>query len=396
MNNIDFIVKKNTKKSNLNISRDQVYTYHYSNKTSVFSGITLRDMIEHTNYVSAHHRQSVPIQYQFSHKNIKIADKLTYILTECFFYDLIVNKHRNIRIFFEPENDITTNGIFTSALTHLSVYYDKKKFQESFENVFNVHDRHLRKIFRLSSNVKDEYYLSKVFKEIEMFLNAFNFNDVSIAMLAEVCIELIENSLTHAESDCLIDIDITDIHDKYTGEKKQEGSYYGINIVVLNFSNKILPFDVEKKFKEEDINKNVAEADILKYQSIEKAYEVHQPNFNENYKEAFFWCFAAMQKGISGRSHADIGGGTGLYVLLSALIDKSEMVNCYMITGNSFIAFNSDVLFEKEGFIAFNKEKDFINHMPDEDIMKECAIYMPGTAYNLNFVMKDEGDLQYG
>lgn len=385
MKNVNKIINNNPKKSHGNLEKDYYHKYHYVDHSEVFSGVSLRNMIENTNYVINKHKAAIPIHYHFEKKDIKIKDKLTYILTECFFYELITNQNRNVRIFWEPDDEITTNGVFKSSLIHLNKNYSKSSFLEKFEKDFDFENHHFRAIFNLEDNLDDVYNISKIHSEINLFLNLFNLSTDSKRNLSKVCIELIENSLTHAYSDCLIDIDITGSHSKIENDKVLDGDYYGINIVVINFSDKILPTDVQNKIKNSNFQGQ-------EYQDIKTAYNHHKNFFDDNYKEECFWCLSAMQKGISGRGIEYSGGGTGLYVLLDSLIQKSDMDNCYMISGRTFIPFHSDLLVENNNLISFNREKDFINYIPDERNFQECAIHMPGTAYNLNFIMKNEGD----
>lgn len=389
MENINKIPVYNEKKVNNKIYKDHFFTYHYVNNTSDFSGIVFKDMIEHTNYIKSMHKKTVvPIYYEFPNKGINIVDKLTYILLECYFYYLITHENRKVRIFWEPNQDIISDGVFKSSLIHLNKNYNKEKFLSKFLEDFNFKDPHFRKVFTNKSEI-NPYYLSEIQAEIDLFLKFFNLNKDSKDDILQVCIELIGNCLEHAKTDCLIDIDVTSLHEKYSKGEKQQGQFYGINIVLINFSDKLLFTDVKKKIITKK-NHNAEYSDII------KAHKHHSLFFDDEYKEDCFWCIASMQKGISGRDEKNEGGGTGLYILLKSLMDKSDMDVCYMISGNTFIPFETDLIKENENkHIGFNKVNDFINDIPDEVVFRDCAIYMPGTAYNLNFIMKDEGDIDY-
>lgn len=53
--------------------------------------------------------------------------------------------------------------------------------------------------------------------------------------ISEICAELIGNTFEHAKSDCLIDIDLTDSHNKEEKGVVVDGEYKGINIAIVNF-----------------------------------------------------------------------------------------------------------------------------------------------------------------
>lgn len=384
MNNINKLLSSNKAQRNSSWERDTKYTYHYNSFDARFTGHNLRDMIEGINFLNRTTSHKFPIQFHFNCKDIEIADKLTYILTECLFYYLIIQEKRHIKLYWDPIDIITTNGIFKSPLVYLNRNYNKQMYIEKFHSDFNPKDGHFRKIFS-KSGIEDPYYISKITMEIDSFLNFFNLSEDSKEKLSQICTELIENSLTHGDTDCLIDIDITNSHTKHENGKEITGNFYGVNMAIVNFSDKILPTDVSKKMTQDSVPQNEP------YKNIHEAYINHKKYFNEKYIEENFWCLASMQKGISGRDNS-VSGGTGLYVLLSSLMKKADMDACYMISGKSFIRLDSEMLSEKENLFGFNMENDFINFPPEQSILDSCSIYMPGTAYNLNFIMKDEGE----
>ena len=84
-------------------------------------------------------------------------------------------------------------------------------------------------------------------------------------------------------------------------------------------------------------------------------------------------------------------GGTGLTHLISALESKSDAYNCYMISGTRILRFQQDLLKQdSSGWVGFNSNHDFINHPPRYDTFSKSPIFLPGVAYNLNFVLKKE------
>ena len=76
---------------------------------------------------------------------------------------------------------------------------------------------------------------------------------------------------------------------------------------------------------------------------------------------------------------------------IKSLEEKSVKHRCYVISGTRCINFYEDMIeYDGGGWIGFNPENDYFNSIPGEDVVTECLIYMPGTAYNFNFIMKGE------
>ncbi len=40
--------------------------------------------------------------------------------------------------------------------------------------------------------------------------------------------------------------------------------------------------------------------------------------------------------------------------------------------------------------MCYNKERNFIDFPPSNEVVGKCPIFFPGTAYNLNFVIEVE------
>lgn len=64
-----------------------------------------------------------------------------------------------------------------------------------------------------------------------------------------------------------------------------------------------------------------------------------------------------------------------------------------MVSGDRALLFFRPYLeFDADNWIGFNKEKSFVNAPPDPGILKNSQVFIPGTAYNLCFVMKGEDE----
>ena len=90
-------------------------------------------------------------------------------------------------------------------------------------------------------------------------------------------------------------------------------------------------------------------------------------------------------------------GGTGLTKLILSLAERSDAYRCYVVSGNRAINFYKELLeYDNERWIGFNKEKDYVSNIPGknnngEEVVSETLMFMPGTGYNLNFVMEVGG-----
>ena len=133
----------------------------------------------------------------------------------------------------------------------------KSKYIEKFKN--DIFKNHFRAIVKNSEITTPR--ISILMQEISTFLKFFDFEENYSSDIIETIIELVTNGASHSESDCLLDIDITNqyIH-KENGKK-----YRGLNICVLDFSTKKLYTDLENKLICDD---NI----INKYTELKKIY----------------------------------------------------------------------------------------------------------------------------
>ena len=98
-----------------------------------------------------------------------------------------------------------------------------------------------------------------------------------------------------------------------------------------------------------------------------------------------------FQNKISGSIQKDKTGGRGLTSLISSLGEKAADQLCYMASGNRDLFFYADYMrFNKEEFIGFNKNNDYINSIPEDGVIRDVDVYLPGTMYNLSYVIKKE------
>lgn len=316
----------------------------------------------------------LPIYFEFVNQ-IKFTDKLMYVLFECICYELIQKGHF-VQVRMAPICQIITHGYNSSPLLLLSTgrVDHVKKFKKKFE--YEMYGRHFRKI--IANNSKADC-LSVLMDEIAIFQKPFDVREIDRERIAEVLTELVGNSLEHTNGDCLLDFDITDNYIKRGVDGK---NYRGINIVILNFSDELLGTALQKKL-------TASEELPGRYGLVQKAYSTHISFFDDKYYEEDFYNIAAFQHKISGRSDNDITGGTGLTKLIQSLEEESDAYRCYVITGTRRLLFQHKYMgYNPSGWIGFNNANDFLGAPPQKKLLKNNAFFVPGTAYNLTFIME--------
>lgn len=253
MKYLEQIVICNNELSNVNWIRDNKFNFHYVNEhEKIFSGMTIGDIIFHMNYLNKKYpKANLPVWFEITNNGLKIADKLTYILMECLCYYYLNYENRNIRIFWGPEPTILTDGIRKSPLIHLNKKFSKKIFFEKF--LSDESDTHYRKVYRLSDKEGDPFYQSVIQTELDLFLKKMDIKRESSEKISEICAELIGNTFEYAKSDCLIDIDLTDSHGKEEKGVVVDGEFKGVNIAIVNFSDKLLFEDIKHKLNSEEL-----------------------------------------------------------------------------------------------------------------------------------------------
>jgi len=313
---------------------------------------------------------------------IKIIDKLTYIFLECICYYLILKGHR---VIFQMScyPTIETSGINSSPL--LLLKNGKKdnmlKYIERFR--FDLYIKHYRRVID-GTGLENTNFLGKYAHEIDTFLKPFGIEEKCRDIIATVYTELVGNAIEHGGAECLIDIDIAPNYKKRMLDGSYDKKYYyGINMVILNFSETLLGDGIEK-----NILDNNLKSDNRRYMDVISTFSRHQEMFSDQYSKTDFCNITAFQNRISGRANGDETGGTGLPQLIKPLQEMASEDKCYVISGNRSVNFKKEYLSYKDGWIGFNDSNDYFNDKPSEDVCGECLIYMPGTAYNMTFIME--------
>ncbi|MFR3727683.1 hypothetical protein [Lacrimispora sp.] len=383
MENIELLFLKNSNTGSKIKIKNAVVQLHIKEESNIFSGETINKIINFVNTLRKQYKGiKIPIEIYLG--KIEFIDKLTYVLFECICYDLIRRGHY-VQLYADVIKSIETKGIVSSPLLLLNMTTTKsvQKFIPKFFN--DTFGYHFRRVIK-GCSIENTNYLGKLYEEIDIFLKPFGINNDCRDEVGKVIIELVGNACEHAKTDCLIDIDVTSDYEKKIRGVSDGYTYYGINIAVVNFSNILLG---------DDINNNILNnSDNIvdeRYKEVLRAFDNHKKMFSDEYKKEDFCNITTFQHKISGREKFSRTGGTGLTQLIKSLGKRSDTYRCYVISGNQSISFYSELLeYNSNNWVGFNSEKDYIKCIPSKEVISESLIYMPGTAYNLNFVLRGE------
>ncbi len=345
-----------------------------------FSDNTLKKIIETINYVHwKYNNNKITIVFVFN--QINMMDKVTYVIFECICKLLIDDFGHKIEIVYRFGYNIRTYGILSSPIGILSqddksIVEKNLKFVKKFG--FELYKTHYRRLIK-ADEVKGTDKISRIYDDIFYFQKSFNLNYERIEEISEVVVELVGNAVEHSQSDCLLDIDIAPNY--YNDENQQ---FCGINIAIVNFSKCLLGDLLQDRIVNWDPN-----ISNKRYEIVKNAYKNHSEIFDENYDEVDFFNISSFQHKVSGRKEKILTGGIGLTKLIKSIEERADFHSCFVNTGNRKIVFKSEYLeYNEDDWLGFNKYNDYLHYPPDPSIFRKSDFYMPGTAYNLNFVMK--------
>lgn len=381
MNNIDSLFKH---KSLLGFQKRIPFKNHmftFANFSEILDGNQLATIIRFINSTKKRfNNMIVPLCFDLG--NIKVYDKLTITILECILY-VLCKQNYPICVYYMMPNEIHSECIKYSPMQWLSGNNISKaeKYCSSFEKDFSL--GHYRRIIPLSAS--EDGTLSAVMGDLQFFFRHVDIHDEYCKKLAEVCVELIGNACEHGQSDCLIDIDVTDIYRKKLPDGGMSvDQFRGVNVTLVSFSQNLLGSGLKEKVFQEKANN--------RYKYVQNAYHNHKVFFSKEYTEEDFFRIVAFQDKITCRLDEYSAGGTGLTKLLQSLEELSEDDVCYVLSGEKGLLFKNNVLdYDQNGWIGFNAQKDFANAIPDPGIILKTPLFVPGIAYNLNYIVKLEG-----
>lgn len=354
--------------------------FMYQEPTRIIDADSLRNIIRFFNTIlSKYPNVKLPIVLNLG--QVGFMDKLSYVILECLCYDMITSYGYKVIINFRPDAQIHTAGIASSPLFLLTSRKEEHiaKFISKFK--FEIYGNHYRRFLTPEDFTKQEL-LCNIMDEVAWFQGAFEVDHACREDISEVIVELVGNAKEHGEANCLIDFDIVPA----TKSSDITQKYFGINIAIVNFSNNLLGTALKEKILKSDTLEE-------RYSDVNRAFVFHSHNFEENYTEEDFFNIATFQHKISGRNGNVYTGGTGLTKLIESLESRSEAHMCYVTSGERSISFKQEYLkYNVAGWLGFNESNDFIASTPDKKIFSKNRFCMPGTAYNLNFIMKRENE----
>lgn len=381
MENLNLLFERNNIHNNkkLHLKKNKLV---YTIKDEVFDIRTVKKIINFVNtLIKVYGNIKIPIVLLLECKSV--IDKLSYVLFECICYYLLNEREQSISIMWNPKTNICTEGMGYSVLNLLKKCDNKIKLKFVKEFSDHLYKNHYRKLVDIRQK-HDGDYLSKLLTNIDIFLKSFDIDGTYRDSISEVISELIGNACEHSDSNCLFDLDVTTDYCKVDSS----GKYFGINVAIVCFSDILIGDGIKSKIFDEKFLKG-------RYNVVKDAYNNHKKFFSDMYKEEDFFNIAAFQHKISGRKKHSETGGTGLTKLIKSLQEKSDATNCYLVSGNRALFFHQDFLiYDNNKWIGFNEENNFLDCAPDERILDYCCVYMPGIAYNLNFVVK-KGDANH-
>ena len=335
-----------------------------------FTGKNVSEIINVINYCAKINKFNYPLVFNLP--KVMFCDKLSYVMLEIIYYHVTVKNKMNIAFNFKPIKSIYTEGILFSPLNEVSDF--EKKF------VFDLNMRHFRRLVPKSTNANDDT-LSSLMQDLNGYFINNGIGDEVSNQLSEVFSELVGNAYEHGGSDCLIDVDVTN-NNYYKECEPDNQCYYGLNAVILNFSNTL--FHESLKMKLQNVN-DLPE----RYLKVNTAKQYHLKHLNDNYFENDFYTLSSFQHKISGSDRKNATGGTGLTRLINSLEEKVDNHYCYMISGKRILYFTNGCLkFDKDKFIGFNDSNDYMTSIPNKNIFATGNVFIPGTAYNLSFAIK--------
>lgn len=360
--------------------------YVYKNRSGKVDLLEIKKIINFLYSIKCRHRLSfLPIVIDLGY--IDIDDKLTYILLECICYNLIVKEKCNLTLLFHCPHTIYNEGIKMSYLKYVNgTKIGLKTFVDNFS--FEIKGMHYRQLIK-SENFNGEQ-TARTVQNIDSFLKNCLIQEDCHERVSDIVGELIDNSLEHSKSDCLVDIDVTVDYEKQSSALSGE-LYCGVNIVVLNFSDILLGNGVAEKLQHIESMGHEKDKINKRYLDVLEAKKNHSNFWDDQYKESDFNIIASFQHKISCRISSFSTGGTGLTQLIKGLEDESDAYECYMLSGHRKVNFIKSLLTHNlDNWVGFNEEGDFLSKVPSPECIKDSGLWFPGTAYNLNFVLKRE------
>lgn len=368
--------------------------YLYTIKHVNINFDTIREIIGVINGVNEHIKnQKIPICFDLSQGNPN--DKVTMNLLEMVAAHVTINCKQRLTFIFKISKNIVTEQMTENPIWYLSPgkLYDKEKFVESLIRIRNK--KRIRTVYLMVKKEAKRKLLNEILFQYTAFCTFHSITERASRGIGRLVSELVENSITHANSAVIVDIDITDAYRNNENKKIAKG----INLTVINMSNYFFYSGVKEKINYFRKNETEYQGETLYtlYKQVTDWHDSHQNYFDTQYHENHFWIMAALQHHVTGRKNNYTSNGVGMTKMMSMLQTYSADSFNYMTTEKIGIIFKDKFMKNNpKNLIAFNSNND-INEKPDQHVTKESSLFIPGTIFNLSFAIgKQSNGESYG
>lgn len=359
----------------------------YKIRTKHFNFSSVVKMIGFINGVNAHYsNQKMPILFDIT--ATEPIDKLSINLLELIAYHLLVNLSQKIVFVYSFTKTIVTDQMENNAFTYLGLSnYSKSQFVERF---LDFHKGSKYREFYQSDGGED---LGKLLSQIQLNYMVFcQMHGIKLSTarhIGKLISELVDNSIIHANSSALVDLDIA----KNFSNSQTGMQVTGVNVTVLNISSTLFFEGVKEKLEIFNNNINDYKSSQLfeTYNSISVAYKFHQKYFSQKYTENHFWEIASLQHHISGRENRFSTNGVGMTKLIKLIQEFSDNDYSYIASGTAGIWFRQHLMRtvnSEHQMLGFNSDNNFFENIPDDESLGYSKLYIPGTFLNLSFAIK--------
>lgn len=187
--------------------------------------------------------------------------------------------------------------------------------------------------------------------------------------------EIVDNSMSHTDSDCIISYKHYVVYDNE--EKKDK---LMISISILNLSESLIYTHIKERLLAGTLECGAKE-------KVRFAYENVKDKFNNDYDFDSFCMVSAFQKNVTTRVDAQMSSGRGLTKFLEYMLSFAELSYCYAYSGKKLLKFDKKYIHVNEqGNVGFNKTNDYLHEIPDKETMEELDYYNTGALFNLQLV----------
>lgn len=350
-------INKRNKSAELNLTGDSIDLETLYKIECFFLGIIKKNI------------NKVYFKMNFKYVNITA----NFVLLEYIIADFLQNKDIDLEIEFNIDHEIISYNFYQSSILKKYVDNEIDKYQYINE-VFDKRNKFYNSnSFRWYISVNDSKTetVSVLGTELEFFLKNKHISDEIIDNIIEITTELVSNSLEHAKADVIIQCFMH--KGAYNRLTKKQCDL--IDITIVDFSKNKLHTTLKNRFKirSDTIPKKVYEA-----------YNYHSRFFNKDYDEDSFFVLSTFQNKVTTRNdELQSTGGTGLTAFVKTIAPLVNGDRCFLNTGNTILNFNRNYLGISGDNVGFNKEKKYIDAIPNKGVFKKSKYDFNGTVYNI-------------